>query len=200
MIAMDDFTKIEVDKIFPGPVPDQEGVQIELWHDKLTVLIQMPELDRDQLIAFNKGFEQYSYLESDTPIPVALWIFDFPDTLSSIEGNFNAKLARRKWLDLYPDAGDDDTIKKAIQFFLLDGQILRAMKLIELDPEAVELFHGTIRKQLDMDYNRIDFDRYLAGLHNYDTQDLFRMGKVFKHELRSDSLAHKLLRYLRKWV
>ncbi len=35
MIAMDDFTKIEVDKIFPGPVPDQEGVQIELWHDKV---------------------------------------------------------------------------------------------------------------------------------------------------------------------
>jgi len=57
MIAMDDFTKIEVDKKFPRPVPDQEGVQIELWHDKLTVLIQMPELDRDQLIAFNKGFE-----------------------------------------------------------------------------------------------------------------------------------------------
>jgi hypothetical protein len=61
----------------------------------------------------------------------------------------------------------------------LDGQILRAIKQIELDPEAVRLFHGTIRKQLDMDYNRIDFDRYLAGLHNYDTQDLFRMGKVF---------------------
>ena len=160
----------------------------------------MPGLNRDHLRAFNKGFEQYSYLESDTPLPVALWIFDFPDPLSSIEGNFNAKRARRKWLDLYLDAGDDDTIKKAIQFFLLDGQILRAMKLIELDPEALELFHGTIRKQLDMNYNRTDFDRYLAGLHNYDTQDLFRMGKVFKHELRSDSLAHKLLRYLRKWV
>ena len=129
-----------------------------------------------------------------------MWIFDFPDPLSSIEGNFNAKLAKRKWLDLYLDAGDDDTIKKAIQFFLLDGQILRAMKLIELDPEAVELFHGTIRNQLDMDYNLIDFDRYLAGLHNYDTQDLFRMGKVFKYKFRSDSLAHKLLRYLRKWV
>ena len=36
MIAMDGFIKIEVDKIFPGPVPDQEGVQIELWQDKLT--------------------------------------------------------------------------------------------------------------------------------------------------------------------
>jgi len=64
MIAMDDFTKIEVDKIFPGPVPDQEGVQIELWYDKLTVLIQMSELDRDQLIAFNKGPEKIP-----TPFP-----------------------------------------------------------------------------------------------------------------------------------
>ncbi len=36
MIAMDDFVKIEVNKIFPDPVPDQEGVQIELWYDKLT--------------------------------------------------------------------------------------------------------------------------------------------------------------------
>jgi hypothetical protein len=99
MIAMDDFVKIEVDKIFPGPMPDQAGVQIKSWHHKITVLIQMPELDRDQLRAFNKGFEQYSYLESDTPIPIALWIFDFPVPLSSIEGNFNAKLAKRKWVD-----------------------------------------------------------------------------------------------------
>lgn len=75
MIAMDGFIKIEVDKIFPGPVPDQEGVQIELWQDKLTVLIQMPELNRDHLRAFKKGFEQYSCLESDTPIPVTLWIY-----------------------------------------------------------------------------------------------------------------------------
>ncbi len=61
MIALDDVTKIEVDKIFPGPVPDQEGMQIELWHDKLTVLNQMPELSRDQLRAFNKGFKKYSF-------------------------------------------------------------------------------------------------------------------------------------------
>ncbi len=197
---MDDFIKIEVDKIFPGPVPDHEGVQIELWNDKLTVLIQMTGLKRDQLRALNKGFKQYSYLESDTPIPIALWIFDFPDPLSSIEGDFNAKRARRKWLDLYLDAGDDDTIKKAIQFFLLDGPILRAMKLIELDPEALELFHGTIRKQLDMNYNRTDFDRYLAGLHNYDTQDLFRMGKAFKQRLCSNSSTRKLFLFLRRWL
>ena len=58
-----------MDKIFPGPVPDQAGVQIKLWHHKLTVLIQVPGLNRDHLRAFSKGFEQYSFIESDTPIP-----------------------------------------------------------------------------------------------------------------------------------
>ncbi len=96
-----------MDKIFPGPVPDQAGVQIKLWHHKLTVLIQMPGLNRG---------------------------------------------------------------------------------------------HGTIRKQLDMDYKRIDFDRYLAGLHNYEPQDLFRMGKVFKQTLRSGSSTRKLLLFLRRWL
>ena len=38
MIAMDDIIKIEGGKVFPGPVPDQEGVQIKLWHHKLFVL------------------------------------------------------------------------------------------------------------------------------------------------------------------
>ncbi len=74
MIAMDNFIKIEVDKIFLGPVSAIEGAQIVLWQDMLTMLIQMPDLSRNQLGSFNKGFKQYSYLESDTPVPIALWI------------------------------------------------------------------------------------------------------------------------------
>ena len=196
---MGDFTKIEVGKIFPGPVPAIEGVQMELWHDMLTMLIQIPGLSQDQLRAFNKGFKQYSYLESDTPIPIALWIFDFPAPHRLVGGSFNARLAERTWIDLYLDTCDNGA-KKAIQFFLLDGQILKASRSVELDLAAVELFHGTIRKQLDMDYSRTDFDRYLAGLHNYETQNLFHMGKVFKPVLRPRSFTSKLFMYLRKWI
>ncbi len=195
---MGDLIKFEVGKIFPGPVPAQEGAQMELHHDTLTVSIQMPGLSRDQLKAFHKGFKQYSYLESDTPIPVALWIFDFPDPPGPIVTNFNARLARRKWIDSYLDVCDDGVIKNEIRFFLLDEKILKAMELVELDHAAVELFHGTIRKQLDLDYNRVDFDRCLAGLHNYDVYDLFRMGKGFKHGVRSGSLIKKRLLYFRR--
>ncbi len=195
---MGDLIKFEVGKIFPGPVPAQEDVQMELRHDTLTVLIQMPGLSRDRLKAFHKGFKQYSYLESDTPIPVALWIFDFPDPSGPIVTNFHAKLARRKWIDSYLDVGDDGAIKNAIQFLLMDGQILKAMELVELDHAAVELFHGTIRNQLAMDYNRSGFDRCLTGLHNYDMSDLFSMGKVFKHRVRSGSLIKKRLLNFRR--
>jgi hypothetical protein len=197
---MIDFTKIEVGKLFPGSVPVHEGVQMELWHDKLMMLIQKPGLSRDQLQAFNKGFNQYSYLESDTPVPIALWIFDFPAPHRLVEGSFNAKLAKREWVDLYLDTSENDAIKKTIQLFLLDGQMLRATMLIELDPAVVELFRATIRKQLDMDYNMADFNRYLVGLHNYEVQDLFSMGKVFKPVLRSGSLTSKLFLSLNKWL
>lgn len=190
---MGDLKKFEVGHIFPGPVSTPEGAQMELRHDTLTVLIQMPGLRKDQLKAFRKGFKQYSYLESDTPIPVALWIFDFPDPNGPMVTNFNARLTKRKWVDSYLDVSDDGAINNAIQFFLLDEKILKAMKFIELYPDVVKLFHVTIRKQLDLDYNRVDFDRCLAGLHNYDVYDLFSMGKVFKHRVRSGSLIKSLL-------
>jgi hypothetical protein len=74
MIAMDDFIKIEVDRIFPGPVPAIEDAQIVLWQDMLTMLIQMPGVNRNQLRSFNKGFKQYSYFESDTTVPIPLWV------------------------------------------------------------------------------------------------------------------------------
>jgi len=169
-------------------VPAQEGAQMELRYDTLTVLIQIPGLSKDRLKAFHKGFKQYSYLESDTPVPIALWIFDVPDPYGLVEANFNARLAKRKWVDSYLGVSDDGAIKNEIQFSLLDGRILKAMELVELDPVAVELFHGTIRKQLDVDYNRIDFERCLAGLYNYDVYDLFSMGRVFKNRVQSGSL------------
>ncbi len=41
---MDDFIKIEVDRIFSGPVPAIEDAQIVLWQDMLT----MSDAGRDQ--------------------------------------------------------------------------------------------------------------------------------------------------------
>lgn len=173
--------KLEVGKLFPGPVPISEGVHMELWGDSLTVLIQMPGLTRDELRAFKKGFKRYSYLESDTPVPIAVWMFDFQKPHGPVECNFNARaVVRPEFIKSFLDMSEG--IKNAIQFYLLDGKILRGMKLLGLDLEAVKLFHATIEKQLEIDYSRADYDRYLSGLYAFNADELFSMGKVFNHK------------------
>ena len=46
-------------------------------------------------------------------------------------------------------------------------------------PEAVKMFHATMRKQLTTNYSQIDFDGCLAGLFTHTTEELFKMGEVF---------------------
>ncbi|MCD6487044.1 MAG: hypothetical protein J7K35_06945 [Syntrophobacterales bacterium] len=141
--------------------------------------IQMPALIRSEKRAFNASFKRYSYLESSTPVPIAMWIFDFPVTFGKIDCNFNARIVCPKYIDDYL-ALEDGHVKNAITFYLLDGQILKGIKLVGLREEAVRLFHKTIRKQLSMEYTKAEYSRYLEAMYQYSTEELFRMGKIFK--------------------
>lgn len=175
------FTKFEVGKPFPGPVPAAEGAHMELWKDGLNVVIQMPGLQRDELRAFKKGFKRYSYLESSTYPPVAYWIFKFSDPHGPVECNFNSRIVKPEYITAYLDTAEGG-IKNAVTFYLLGGETLRAMKLVGLDPEAVKLFHATISKQLSAEYSQSDYDRYLAGLMEYNVHELYLQGKIFIHK------------------
>ena len=175
-----DFTTFEVGKPFPGPVPHREGAIMELWEMGLVVVIQYPELRPSELSAFHKGFKYYSYLESPTNIPIAVWVFDFPDPHGQIDATFNAKVVDKGLIDDFLDTSKGG-IKNALHFFLLDGQIIKGMKLISLHPTAMELFHSTIRKQSGMDYDMSDFTSCLAGFFTRSTRELFEMGRKFQH-------------------
>ena len=167
-------TSFTVGESFPGAVPDREGPIMELWETGLVVLIQFPGLRQRELEAFHQGFRTYSYLESSTPVPIAVWVFDFPDPHGQIDSTFNARFVERKLIEDYLDKGKAD-VKNGLYFFLLDKEILRGMKLVALDPEAVGLFHDTIRKQLSMDYDRADYEACLGGLFTHTTRELFEM-------------------------
>ena len=145
------------------------------------VVTQFPGLRQRELEAFYQGFKTYSYLESSTPVPIAVWVFDFPDPHGQIDSTFNARFVERDLIDEYLDSGKAD-VKNGLYFFLLDKEILRGMKLVALDLEAIELFHGTIRKQLNMDYDRADYEGCLGGLFTHTTRELFDMGRKFQRE------------------
>ena len=64
------------------------------------VVIQFPGLRPDELNAFHEGFKHYCYLESPTSIPIAVWVFDFPEPHGEIDSSFNAKVVS-------PDSGEN---------------------------------------------------------------------------------------------
>lgn len=174
---MRNLISFEVGKPFPVSVPQQEGARMELWESGLVVIIQMPGLQRDELRAFKKSFKRYSYLETNTPVPIAIWVFDFSGPYGAIDCNFNARI-KREYVDNFLDANEG--IKNLVTFYLLDGTILRAIKVVGLHTEAMELFHSTIKKQLDIEYSQADYDRYLDGVFQFSTSELFNIGKKFK--------------------
>jgi hypothetical protein len=174
------FTSFTVGEPFPGPVPHREGAIMELWEIGLTVVIQYPKLTKSELKAFQLGFKTYSYLESSTSIPVAVWVFDFPDPHGAIDCAFNARVVPTDLMERYLEM-DGNGIKSGLNFFLLDGNIIRGIRMITLNPEAVKLFHGTLRKQLETVYDRVDFNACLGGLFTRSTRELYEMGRKFRY-------------------
>jgi len=173
------YKKIEVGKPWPGSIPAQEGAHLELGADGLAILIQFPGLTRPELRAFKKLFKRYSYLETSTPAPIAVWVFEFPGPFGPVDANFNARAVRPEWIENFLDVAEG--VKNRLLIHVLDGNILRANKMIGLDPAAIELFHVTIRKQLKTNYSQNDFNKYLAGTYQYDWKELMQMGRIFKH-------------------
>ena len=134
-------TSFTVGQPFPGAVPDREGAIMELWEIGLVVITQFPGLRQSELEAFHKGFKTFSYLESATSAPIAVWVFDFPKAHGQIDSTFNVRFVDRDLIEDY--LTNKGRIKNALYFFLLDKEILQGMKLVSLAPDAVELFHGT---------------------------------------------------------
>jgi hypothetical protein len=171
------FTSFTVGEPFPGPIPHREGAIMELWEIGLTVVIEYPKLRKSELKAFQRGFKTYSYLESPTRVPIAVWVFKFPDPHGPIDSVFNARVVPSDLMDEYLD--QTHGIKNRLTFFLLDRTIIRGIKMVALNPEAVTLFHGTIRKQLGMDYERVDYEACLGGLFTRTTMELYHIGRKF---------------------
>ena len=149
-----------------------------LW-ENLVVVINMPGVTSEERQAFQNGFKEYSYLESDTPVPIALWVFQFPKPHGTIDVNFNAKNEGSEKVKNYLEM-ENCQIRNTIQFFLVDGQILLAIKVVGIASKAIEMFQATILKQLETEYIQTEYDKYLQAMFSYSPKELFQMGKVFK--------------------
>jgi len=171
-------TVFKVDEPFPVKVPEQEGTYLELWESSLNLIIQYPNLMDDENEAFKKSFEKYTFVETNTPIPIPFFIFNFPTPFNPIDANFNGLIVDRKMIENFLEKETN-----LLTIYLIDKTILRGLKAVGLHFKAVEQFKNTIRKQLKMNYNETEFFYYLSNIYkNFTLDDLSTMGTVYKHE------------------
>jgi hypothetical protein len=168
----------EIGKPFPGMISQQQGCFMELW-ESLMVIIQMPGLRRQEVMAFKKSFKRYSYLESPGSIPIAFFMFDFPAPINLFDLSFNSCACTQDSIDDY-FAKINGKTSNVVTFFLLDQNIIRAIKPFGLHHKAVELFHATIKKQREMNYSQNEYDKCLSDMYKYSGKKLYDMGTEFK--------------------
>jgi hypothetical protein len=167
-----------VGETFPIPelIPTSDGSRLFLDNGTLECLIRISALKSAELKAFHQRPIKYSYLESKTSVPVAMWVFNIAG--GYFECPFDGKIESHENLDKFLTI-ENGNYKNAITFFLIDGLILKGIKLFGLHVKALKLFHNTIQKQLSIEYTEEDFVKSLNELYQYTTLNLFKTGKRF---------------------
>ena len=166
----------EVGKPCPVPVSSlaDGATALELWEDGLILFIQLSGATDDEL-AIYRDLRSYAYFESATQVPVAVWIFEFGGS-SFADANFNARKVRQDVLRKFLDGQWN-----SLRVVLLDAEIVRSIRLVGLEPEAIRLFQETIRRQLAVQYTQRDYDRDLWTVYQKSSEELFALGRRFQH-------------------
>lgn len=174
-------TQYEVGQPMPGAYPTSEGGFLEIERGGgLVLFLQFPGLTSREAKAF-KDFRRYYYLEPDLPVPLACWIFEFAKPLErGIECNMDARLYDQPRVEAWLDTSEG--VKNMLTLYLLDGPILRGVKIVGLQHKAVQAFHATLRKQLATPYANAAYMRCLRGLEAYSVEELKHMARKYTHK------------------
>ncbi|MBI5591422.1 MAG: hypothetical protein HY881_13170 [Deltaproteobacteria bacterium] len=172
-------TMMEVGKPFPWTVPTRGCILEMLYDGTLCFMIQTETFTKAEKNAFEKSFSRYGYLESVTIPPVAIWTWMFPPPLNPMDVNFNAVPVDQEVLDNYFEL-ESNQVKNIARFYLLDGDILRGIKTVGLDPAAVMLFRNTIIRQTQINYSHRDYVRAVNGMFSLTAEEIFGMSVKFK--------------------
>lgn len=171
---------LKVGEPFPGPVPGSEGAHLALTPAGLTMLAQCPGLKQAEINAFQIGGRQVCLLETGSvAVPVCVVIVDWPRPLGPMDMAFDARRVPAQvvadWLDTA------EGVKNALQVILLDGRVVRGLKLMGLNSALVEQMHAVIRRQLATVYSQADYDRELARVFQRSTTQLMARAECYQH-------------------
>lgn len=169
----------------PNYKPGGDGATMEIGFPSAgwNVVVQFRNMLKSELTAFKSPLLSYAYYESPGEIPIAYWVFQFRQNIS-LETSFSAGIASqsKEHLQALNDflAPIEGQLRNALNFYIMDGAILKTMKLLGVHPEAVASFHKTIHKQLAQDASVQDINMAISHIAaTMDISDIYKAGQRF---------------------
>jgi hypothetical protein len=168
---------ITVGQPFPGPVPQADGVTFEIGPDgDMVLLIQMQHPSAAEAKALKAGVERYSLYVQTEPPHVCVWVWKFPTPVKYVDSPFHA--------GLYQDGRVPKMLAlqgNALQVYVLDGNIVKIIRLMGLDHQAAADFRAVVQRQLSQDFTRTAYDRAIDDIYRLSSEEIFRRGKQYRH-------------------
>lgn len=162
---------------FPGTFPTEAGTTLELRDQGLVLLIQCPEVRKEEIAAFRRPVRKYWLVEGDDNVPLAYWVFLFSHPLNEMECNFDSKLCNKELLEKWMSGTGGMT--NVLTVYLLDGPLLKGVKTISLHADSVSMFNDIIQDQIAASYTDRDIKLYLQALMQFNAEGLKSMGRMF---------------------
>lgn len=142
----------------------------------MALLIQMRGQREAETQAMLAGMERYAlYVQSTSP-HVAVWVFKFPAPLRYMDAPFHAGLYK------------DDRVRKflseprnALQVYVLDGEIVKVIRLVGLSHQAAADFRAAIQQQLAQPFDPDEYERAIDDAFKLSSEEIFRRGKQYRH-------------------
>lgn len=174
------YSKYEVDKPFPGPIPPTDGFSFEFGPDGGMILIvqyRKPTVELQKALEF--GFIRYAIYEHPDILTMC-WVFQFPRPVHCVDAPFHAGLYIRYTDDRVGKFLADETHN--LMTFVLDGNILKIIRQSVLRPEAMAKFRDIVCRQATQPITREHYKDEIDLIYQYTPEQLLAKGSVFLHK------------------
>lgn len=166
--------KIEVGKPFPGAYPTTEGATFEIGPDgDMNLFIQFPKPTLAEEQALQIGFTRYTFYESSKS-NLACWAWKFPAPVGLLDTPFHAGLYSDDRCLKLEDVGTNQ-----LMVYVLDGPIVKVIRLIGLQHNAAAMLYAAIRKQTKI--SQAEYNSAVEWLNRMNQKQIYEAGKQFVH-------------------
>lgn len=162
------------------PSMPSEGIALEIMPANLHLCIRMDAPTRDELMSFKKGIKSVGIFIYEEGFPVPFLLLSFKGKgLPIMDCPYNVHISDSTNEEVRSIVTNFiNSEGNALHYFLVDGQVIRAMRVFGMPDPIMSLFRSAVKAQRSIPLSMPDYDKLLSRVYSkYTTEDMFKMAQ-----------------------